>query len=522
VLETAAGLLRARTGLVFTPAREGALEDGLRRAMRRAGVRDASAYVARLSLPGAPLDDLVAEVTVGETHFFRAPEQFAVIGELLHSRFSEVDRPLRIWSAGCASGEEPYSIAIALREMGRLAHASILGTDISRSALARARRAGYGRWALRGVTAAIEAGYFRRDGARLVLISEIRQAVEFRYLNLVEDAYPSVASGAWGMDLILCRNVLIYLDPAAVARVLSRLADSLAPGGWLMLGAADPCGPLEHLPVDSSITTAGLVYRKRDPGTAGVTPGTRGALAVDDRLASPPGTATLPIGGWPAMDMTELRRDGGASAVDHPPPVAPATPAMPDTAGAPADGPAAYSPMAARPASEALRLESAAAAAYAARRYPRAADLARSALEDPRATATSWVLLVRALANLGRIEEAAQACFTALERFPISPELHYLHAVLLVEAQRYAAAVAAARSAVYLEPTLAVGHLALASALLREGASRPAARRALGNAIRLLKTLDPDAPVPAGDGAPAARLLVMAAMQARLLPDAPA
>lgn len=290
-LDQAQATIRRKTGLVFTDARRSELERGLRRAMERAGSASPDAYLARLDAEPQSLDDLVAEITVGETYFFREPDQFAlirdhVLPDLLAHRGA--DRPLRVWSAGCATGEEPYSIAIVLREMGRDGAAHILGTDLSRAALARARRARYTRWSFRGVPSTVLETHFAPRGREFTLSPAIRSAVEFGYLNLAEDAYPSLATGVWGMDLILCRNVLIYFDADTVARVATRLLDGLAEGGWLLLGASDPL--LGHLvPCEVEVTRAGLAYRR--PGERRSFP-PRSSLLVPARPqepASPPG-----------------------------------------------------------------------------------------------------------------------------------------------------------------------------------------------------------------------------------------
>jgi chemotaxis protein methyltransferase CheR len=263
-LERAQATIQRRTGLVFSEARRPDFERGLRVAMERAAANDPPAYLARLDAEPGALDDLVAEITVGETYFFREPEQFAVIREQilpeLMAHRAPTD-PIRIWSAGCASGEEPYSMAILLREMGYDGPARILGTDLSRGALARARRGRYTRWSFRGVSKRIMESHFPQSGREFTLAAAIREAVDFGYLNLAEDAYPSLATGVWGMDLILCRNVLIYFDAKTIAHVAQRLLDSLAEGGWLLLGASDPL--LGHVvPCEVMVTRAGLAYRR--------------------------------------------------------------------------------------------------------------------------------------------------------------------------------------------------------------------------------------------------------------------
>lgn len=260
-VDVVAEAVRCRTGLVFQPSRRADFAGALAHAMGRAGVRDAVQYLERLQDQPALLDDLIAEITVGETYFFRDPRQLEVVRELAIERFPP-ERNLRLWSAGCASGEEPYTLAMILREAGRT-NATVTGTDLSRSALTRARQARYTRWSLRGVPEERLRAFFQMDGNQARPTRTIREAVEFRYLNLAEDTYPSLAAGIWHMDVILCRNVLIYLDSATVARVAKRLLDSLSPDGWLFLGGADPM--LGNLVSCEVVTTdSGLAYRRKE------------------------------------------------------------------------------------------------------------------------------------------------------------------------------------------------------------------------------------------------------------------
>ncbi len=488
-LAAAEALVRRLTGLVFGEARRSTLAAGLAAALRRARTHDPDLYLARLTTDPTLLDDLVAEITVSETYFFRDPLQFAVIREkilpaLLSGRSHH--RPLRVWSAGCASGEEAYSLAILLRILGPDGDAHILGTDLARAALARARRGCYTRWSFRGVSDHMMGTYFTPVDGHFELASAVRASVEFRYLNLAEDTYPSLTSSVWGMDLILCRNVLIYFDPDTIARVARRLIDSLSQDGWLVLGASDPC--LAGLvPCDVVVTDGGLAYRRS--GVAGVTvaaltPPSGSEFADEEQSADTPASnaPALLVGAPPCASAEAAEDNDGASD---------------DNNGASNDAEAAIR-------------------CYAAREYARAIALADRAVRRDGSKVTAWTVLVRALANRGDREAAERSCLAALERHGDVAELAYLQAVLLSEAERYAEAATAARRALYLDRTLAVAHLALGDALARLGLVE-GARRAFGNAERQLISLAPGAIVPASDGESAGRLASMTQMQLKLL-----
>lgn len=477
LLEGAATVVCRRTGLVFGPSRMDAFEAAISNGIAAIPGTSPEAYLDRLDSDPSALDDLVAEITVGETYFFREPEQCALIrDQILPALLARGPHPfpLRVWSAGCATGEESYSLAMILREAGA-SEARIVGTDLSRAALARARRGHYSRWSLRGVADTVVESWFHKEGDRFVLRPSLREAVEFRYLNLAEDVYPSLASGIWGMDLIVCRNVLIYFDSDTVTRVARRLIDSLSIDGWLLLGSSDPS--LANLvPCEVLITAAGLAYR-------------RAGAAMD--------SAALPQAADPVPWESALR---SAHIVEEEPVLAVLRDA-PREALTPRDVPQAQ-----------------ALVSYRERSYERAADLAaRGVTVDPDALPL-WILWVRALANLGRLDEAGQACVAGLVRHQTSAELTYLHAVLLTEGFHHDAAARAARRALYLDRTLVVAHLALARSLISLG-NGSGARRALRNASRLLAALAPDALVPGSDFEPAGRLAEMVRVQLTLLSE---
>lgn len=451
-----ADVLRTRAGLVFQSLRRPMVEAAAERVMTRVGIRTAEDFVALVMQTGPVFDDLMAEVTVGETYFFREAGHFALLREQIFPDFKKAvgaSRRFRAWSAGASTGEEPYSIAIAMREQS--IDGDVLGTDISRARLAAARRGAYRKWSFRGVPEETIARYFKVDGETFTLRSELRRNVDLRYLNLASDNYPSMATGVWGMDVIFCRNVLIYFDAETIAHVAASLVASLGDDGWILLGATDP--PLsDYVRCDVVQTRAGLAYRK---------PGARAVPMVR-----------------PARSPRALQRP--APKVAAPPP-------------APAAAPAA--PTIVPPVSSS------------------AVEEATSGIAPAKETAAA--AHIRELANAGRLEEAGRACAAALDIYRESPELHYLHAVLVAQAHRFAESARAARRALYLDRSMIVAHSALGTALAKSG-DPAGARRAFATALKLLEALDPDAVVPYSGGEPAGRLLEMTRMQARLVKGA--
>lgn len=474
-----ADLLRViarRTGLVFSPSRWEPAAQTVGRWIERHRIDAGAAGDEIFGGDPEAFDSLVAELTVGETYFFREPAQLAFIRRtVLPELGARRDRRgVRVWSAGCASGEEAFSLAILLHEAGLAPDAEVLGTDISRPRIAAARRARYAPWSLRGVPDEVVSRYFRRRDGRYELAPAIRSMASFEYHNLPDGTTAPSLSGGRGADLILCRNVLIYFDRDAVTSAAHRLLATLDDDGWLFLGASDP--PLADLvPCEVVMTEAGVAYRRK-PAPQSIVP-------------------------WPATRFDILAPLPNESAVPapHEPPTATSGPAAaPPSAGPVEDVAPDYT----------LR--------YAAQDYERAAELAAIRVRDDARDEGAWITLVRALANLGRLPDAGRACAAALETHRVSVELVHLHAALLASAGRHAEAATAARRALYLDRTLSAAHLLLGASLARLG-DVDGARRALRNAERLLAGLPANAVVAAADGQPAGRLLADARAHLRLL-----
>lgn len=264
-LEPIARLVQARTGIDLDGIPGAHAAATIEQAMREAGHDDPARYLALLRLGAAAFDALVDALTVGESYFFRDHAQLAFVAREILPAVRERARDggdgLRAWSAGCAGGEEPSSLAILLDEHRALDGAFLLATDISGAALLAARRGVYRPWSLRGEGAHRARPYLAERPEGLLLSPRIREAVTYRRLNLAEDDYSSAAAGTVDLDLVLCRNVLIYLDPPTIARVADGLARSLRPGGWLVTGASDPpLGGIAGLEVE--VRPEGVFYRK--------------------------------------------------------------------------------------------------------------------------------------------------------------------------------------------------------------------------------------------------------------------
>ncbi|KQP68168.1 protein-glutamate methyltransferase [Methylobacterium sp. Leaf111] len=452
----------ARTGHHYYADKDDLLFDRLRKRFRALGLADATAYAACLDdrLTGGPeWAALEAEITIGETFFFRYAEQFAalrttILPALIAARAPE--RTLRVWSAGCSTGAEPYSIAILLHELLGTAlpewRVSILGTDISTAALETARAGIYGRWALRTLPLGERLRYFvpgpavagpGRDGT-YALRPEFRRMVRFERRNLMDLLDVRTAQPLAEFDLVLCRNVLIYFEAEVVLGIVRALGRRLTPEGWLLIGHAEP-----------NPAIAAMLEPVNLPGTVAYRP--RGA-----------GAPVLPPPPWVPKFVPE------------PAPVAPPMPAI-------------GQPEAAEFGSSKSDLPD-----------PTLLDLPEppgaDAVEPPDPSVRpDEPARIRALADAGETAEAWRAVRAAIRAAPTDPVLHYYDGLLAHSLGREAEAERAWRGALYLDRTFVMAHYQLG--LLMIGLGRRAdAVRALDNAIRLAQSLAPDAVVAEGDG----------------------
>ena len=404
-----------RTGIVFADYRRPELERALMQAAADAGVGSGPELVARFESGRSTWDGLLEQVTVGETYFFRDPEHFAFVRAevlpVLHALRSP-EHGLRIWSAGCASGEETYSLAILLQQHALLTRASVLGTDLTARAVTLARAGVYRAWSMRNCDDEALAPFFVRRGDTYTVCDDIRARVRFEQHNLAQPNYAAAVEGISGLDLIFCRNVFIYLDPQTSRSIADRFYEALAPGGFLILGPSDPL--LTDRQFELITTPAGVFYRRPAAATVrGEAPRARHLRALEQGPLLAATAAPLPIATEQSSRTAPARAHRTAKAQAAPP----------------------------------------------------------STGESERVAAD-----IRSLINETGAAAAEGACRLALERAPLAVELHYLHGLLLSELGEQAGAIAAFRRTLYLDRELSIAHFALGVLLARTGDTRGAER----------------------------------------------
>ncbi len=262
-------LIEARFGLAFHGVRREILQSRLQvrlQALRLASFLDYYHYLSAHPGRHEEYTQLALRLTNNETYFFREPHHFQLIASEVVPGLGAAlaSRPLRVLSAGCSSGEEPYSLAITLLEAGlelRGVRWEIEGCDVNPARIAQARQAVYEGGALRACDPAARQRYFSEVEGRFRLKDRYRRGVRFFEANLVGQA-PWLGEGTY--DAILCRNMLIYMSDAAFRLLIERFARWLAPGGYLMLGHSESL--IDRAPAFEAVNLAGsIVYRRTGP-----------------------------------------------------------------------------------------------------------------------------------------------------------------------------------------------------------------------------------------------------------------
>jgi chemotaxis protein methyltransferase CheR len=450
-------------GLQFDDSRFGFLGEVLQRRLDKLG-RSSETYLR--DLEGRPasgeINALARELTVGETYFFRNNEQFRALAEVVlpeRMRVHEAPKVLRLLSAGCASGEEAYSMAIVVRETVADPSCDVLirAVDLNPAALEKAGRARYSSWALRDTPPDFQHKWFRVDGREMILEETVRTAVEFTNGNLASDD-PEIWQPA-AYDAIFCRNVLMYFAPEQMRAVIARIARSLAPGGFLFLGHAETLRGVSdafHL----RHTHETFYYEVKE---------------TTERNCQPPAQSVpgaVP-GGTTIILLDEAWVDTIREATER---VAALVP-TPGAANAPVCPPAL--PWDLAPALDLLRRE----------RFAEALDHVRA---GPAATENDPdVLLLEAtlLAHSEQLVAAEDVCLRLLLIDELNAGAHYVLALCREHSGHRERASEHDRVAAYLDPAFAMPRLHL-GLLARRAGDRNAARRELAQALALLKRED--------------------------------
>lgn len=492
ILQVFAAFLSRNIGMHFGKERLSELEQRMAALGREQGCRSLNDYLAKLM--SAPLsreqrDSLARTLTIGETYFLRDPKSYRaleekILPELVAARGSG-EKSLTILSAGCSSGEEPYSIAILLsRAIPDLSQwkVNLLATDINPQALERGRQGIYTKWSFRNAPQWLFDYFTRRDDGRFEICAEIRSMVRFEQLNLVQET----VAGRWpgdGIDIIFCRNVLLYFDKPTIASVMQKFHAALTEHGWLFVGPTE-VDHHSYRGFSCSHYDGALVLRKRpgEPFSAapperqyrhGAPAGPAAAACQLPAVAPPREIPAAAAPGTEPLSAGESRRGDGATRERH----------IPETS---------YG--------EAVNL-------YQAALYQEAAELAlASPAGDDQGAALA--LAARSFANLGRFDEARESCEKALGLEQLSAPNHYLLSIILEQQGDLAGAMLSLKRALFIDHDFLLAYFALGNLCRRCGDLKESERN-FSTALRLLERRHPHEVLPEADGMTAGRLAEM-------------
>ncbi len=453
--ESICRLVQQRTGISIQDHQLKKLHQILNNACQHFSYPNPNAYLRALqadNTQSAEFEYLIAGITVGESYFFRDELQMSFIRDtylpqLIQERRETGDLTLRIWSAGCAAGQELYSMAIMLHELlPDIAdwNLRLLGTDINTDALALAMKARYSKWSLRAINEWQKKRYFSKAQNDFDLDSQIRDMCRFIYLNLSDDSYPSILNDTHTIDLILCRNVLIYFQREEIDSVLEKMRDCLRDdclrdNGILMLGAADT---FDFSIPELTLHNRGHVhyYRKAITDT----------YNLSQFVLSETG------------DVEALWRDDQE-----------------------------HEPVKVAAVTAEKQVLDAEAAIELIRQGEWQTLIDTTMIVDVSDNALLSQYRAKALANLGRLDEAAECCQQAISLDSTDKHSYFIYGLVLQELEQIPEAEQAFKRALYLDQFFVEAQYTLGTLLIRSGQLK-AGMKALENALHEVEQGDPD------------------------------
>ncbi|MGD8432707.1 MAG: CheR family methyltransferase [Syntrophobacterales bacterium] len=437
-------LIAERAGIYFEPGKQDLLRTNLLQRMEDCGLSSFADYFQLLSSPAGTkeFDHLLNLIIIPETYFFRDQAQFralehSIIPEILKNK-TDSGSSLRIWSAGCSTGEEPYTIALIVaagKAKLKYPPVHILATDVSNAALEAARRGIYGARSVRDVPKEYLNLYFTEKKGKYFLDESIKQMVEFSYFNLVTKPYPLIEMSGW--DIIFCRNVTIYFQHESTKKVIHNFYQSLRPGGYLFAGYSES---LRYLSDEfTTVQVGGTFVYKKEPWDKRPEKKARRARRKRSRQRTPASGRSRRLEALPNREVDEIQQ------------------------------------ICAR-AKELLEMG----------KPEQAGELLAPHVEKE--TASERVLLLQAeiFLNQGNLEKAAQLCQRIISCEPLSVAGYYLLGVVYRTWEKERKAIQEFKRVLYLKSEHALARFNLGDLYSQVGRLEEA-RLEYGNVVRLLR-----------------------------------
>ncbi|WP_319761221.1 CheR family methyltransferase [Maridesulfovibrio sp.] len=452
-------------------------------------------YIISPALKDSDLEQFINRLTIGETFFFRDSKALKVLEyeilRKLSGMGSGINGAVRIWSAACATGEEPYTLAMICRRSG--VRSEIFGTDIDSRALIKAREGYYRKWAFRSEDTGFRDVFFKQMGPNSYLIDpSIRDMVNLSRLNLIDAAVPALLCE---MDVILCRNVLMYFSSKGVKSVLDKLWECLKPGGWLLVTPSESALLTNHGRFEPVSMNDCLFFRKNEryePRCA--------LFQVDRHVADEPDFQ-------PSVSGIDFNDESLEEDISFLPELTTATEKKIDAG-------AVEKEIETIPAETCIDGAEFLRRAFGLRlqgNLSGAVDTYKLILDQDhdRNTRTSAFLGIAGIkADSGFADEAYMWCERAIELDRMNPGAYFLLGQVHLQLGDRDRALSAMRNAAFLDSGFIMAHVMLGN-IYHDNGDRNAAMRYFRIAIQELEKVDQGEPVPFSDGTTSGRLLEM-------------
>ncbi len=478
--------IASNTGLNFPKEKFNDLERGIKLALKEFYFENANDFINWLitsSLSHTQIEILAAYLTIGETYFYRDVKYFEtlenkILPDIIASRCVTGKR-IRIWSAGCSTGEEPYSIAILLDKMIpdlKDWDITILASDINPKFLKKANEGIYTEWSFRNTPPWIKNNYFINEkDKRFKILPSIRKMVNISYLNLAVDNYPSLISNTNAMDIIFCRNVLMYFVPELADKVIINLHKSLIEGGWLIVNPAEA----SFVPKDkfNLINFDNAMLYKKDSGKGIHTyEFNLHEFRIEPKEELTDSNFNFDI--WQKEELIkseEFRDSINLNSSDEK-----TINDIPD-----------------------LYLH-----AYELYRYGLYEEAEKKLLDiysEDQLNSKALALLSQIYANKGELNEAINWCEKAIANDKLNPELYYLQATILKELGNKKDAIRFLKQTLYLDHNFVMAYLSLGN-LASNHNQQGESKKYFQNALLILNNYSPDEILPYSEGITVGRL----------------
>jgi len=489
-------------GLYFPEKRRDELCDKFYLAAAEYGFSDAAACIRWLlsaPLSQEQIEILSSYLTIGETHFYRDKNIYEglenyILPELIKTR-REQGRYLKIWSAGCSSGEESYSIAILLYKMIpdiKNWNISIQATDINPRALEKAKKGIYKKWSFRSTPEWVSDGYFinNQDGS-FTIKPFIKEMVSFSYHNLAKDPFPSMANNTSALDIIFCRNVIMYFQPQLSHRIINQFYRSLLDGGCLIVSGSE--GPMARTTRFVTDVLPDTIFYRKDLSKSGT-------------------IETYPVKTTGSFYHNVIHHDSGIfPEVSFNYPEYPRSVSADGKTGSPQEKPVITELTEIKP--DPVR-ES--ALLYDHGNYPEAEAILIKYLLHDQKNLEAMLLLVKIFSNQGKFCEATDLCRKGIEIDKCNPACYYLLSLIFQEQGKIEEAISSLHRSIYLDSDHVLSYFTLGNILFLQGDMKKAGKY-FNNALSILDQCDREIILPGSDGLSSGRLTEIIKM--KNLPD---